>query len=159
MWSPLTSSSVPAMEICATRPPFSGLTSTTASPDSNVFTTASRAAVWHPAGDQILGVQNQLGNSALHLLDATGKLLEVLWQGTGKEVIGAPHWSPDGAQLVAAVWRAGQWGLQLFDITTRTWSTLTNDAAIEAHARLLRTATAWCTAPTTTACTTFNGWN
>lgn len=94
-----------------------------------------RAAVWHPAGDQILGVQNLLGNSALHLLDASGKLLEVLWQGTGKEVIGAPHWSPDGTRLVAAVWHAGQWDLRLFDVATRTWNILTDDAAIEAHAR------------------------
>ena len=68
-------------------------------------------------------------------MDTTGTLLDVLWQGTGKEVIGEPRWSPDGTRIVAAMWSAGQWDLQLFDIAARTWSKLTGDAAIEAHAR------------------------
>jgi hypothetical protein len=93
-----------------------------------------RYAAWRPSGEQILAVQNKLGNTALHLLDNSGKLLEILWQGADKEVIGAPHWSPDGTRIIAAVWRAGQWDLQLFDVAARTWSKLTDDAAIEAHA-------------------------
>ncbi|MBI3776723.1 MAG: hypothetical protein HY273_14470 [Gammaproteobacteria bacterium] len=92
------------------------------------------SAIWNPTGDKILAVQNQLGNSALHLLDGSGTLLDVLWQGTEKEVIGEPHFSPDGTRIIAAVWSAGQWDLQLFDIATRTWSKLTGDAVIEAQA-------------------------
>lgn len=93
-----------------------------------------RYAAWRPDGNRILAVQNRQGNSALHLLDSSGKLLEVLWQGTAKEVIGEPHWSPDGMRIVAAVWSAGQWDLQLFDVESRTWNKLTDDADIEAHA-------------------------
>ena len=92
-----------------------------------------RYATWRPACDQILAVQNKQGNSALHLLDTSGTLLDVLWQGTEKEVIGEPHFSPDGTRIVAAVWSAGQWDIQLFDVATRTWSKLTDDTAIEAH--------------------------
>ncbi len=93
-----------------------------------------RYATWNPAGDKILAVHNQLGNSALHLLDSSGTRVDVLWQGTEKQVIGEAHFSPDGTRIVAAMWSAGQWNLQLFDIATRTWSKLTDDDAIEAHA-------------------------
>ena len=93
-----------------------------------------RFATWHPSGDQILAVQNKLGNSALHLLDINGAILDVLWQGTENQVIGEPHWSPDGSRIVAAVWDAGQWDIQLFDVKTRSWNKLTDDTAIEAHA-------------------------
>ncbi len=93
-----------------------------------------RFAAWHPDGQRMLAVQNQQGNSALHLLDRTGTLLKVLWQGNAKEVIGEPHWSPDGDRIIAALWSSGQWDLQVFDVKTRSWSKLTDDSAIEAHA-------------------------
>ena len=89
-------------------------------------------AAWSPDGKRLAAVHNDAGQSALHLLDANGKLLETLWQGHDDTVLGPPSWSPDGRQLVASVWRRGTfWNLESFDPETRQWRMLTHGPDIE----------------------------
>jgi len=91
-------------------------------------------ATWSPDGQQIIAVHNDAGNKALHLLSANGELLETLWQGSDKEVISQPDWSPDGKSIIAAVWRPdSQWNLEEFSLQTKTWRKLTQTAYIEAQ--------------------------
>jgi Tol biopolymer transport system component len=93
-------------------------------------------ATWSPDGQHIVAVHNETGEHALHLLDAQGQLQEVLWQGNDKTVLGAPDWSPDGSQLVLAVWhRDTLWNLEGFDLETHQWHKLTSGPAIEATPR------------------------
>ena len=91
-----------------------------------------RAATWSPDGKSIIAVRNDLGNCSLHLLTNTGKYVETLWQGTNKDVVTELDWSPNGKELVAAVWRPdGQWNLESFSLKDRSWKKLTNTKQIE----------------------------
>lgn len=93
-----------------------------------------RFAVWSPDGERIIAVYNMRGVNSLQLLDARGKLIETLWTGAPGEVIADLSWSPDGAALVASVWRQAQgWNLERFTLGDRRWQALTQDAAIEMH--------------------------
>ena len=90
-------------------------------------------AAWNPSGQDIIAVHNQLGQHALHRLDANGNKTDTLWQGKNKTVISSMDWSPSGDKLIMAVWRPDtMWNLELFDIQTRQWKPLTHDTAIEA---------------------------
>ena len=89
-------------------------------------------ATWSPDGKNIIAVHNRLGQHALHLLDEHGAKIDTLWQGTDNTVISSLDWSPDGASLVMAVWRARTlWNLERFDIKTRQWTFLTHNTDIE----------------------------
>ncbi len=95
-----------------------------------------RMADWLPEGKGIIAVHNSGGQNALHRLDANGERVAVLWQGTQGEVISHIDVSPDGNQVVASLWRAGQgWDLALFELATGKWSALTQTEAIENHPR------------------------
>lgn len=94
-------------------------------------------AAWHPNGEQLLAVHNEVGEKRLDLLNADGELIETVWNSEHGEVISNPQWSPDGSFIVAAVWRPdsgnhdGNWNLERFDLTSRQWSKLTSNPAIE----------------------------
>jgi Tol biopolymer transport system component len=91
-----------------------------------------RFACWSPDGQEILAVHYQLGEYALHLLNKSGKLLKILWQGKDKSVLGPPDWSPNGDQVIMSVWRpATQWNLETFNVQTRKWKRLTSTSYIE----------------------------
>jgi len=93
-----------------------------------------RYAAWHPDGARILAVHNQGGKHALHLLDETGKRIEVLWAGEQDVVFADPDWSPDGASVVLAAWRPQEgWNLERFILSERRFEPLTRDSAIEAQ--------------------------
>ena len=94
-----------------------------------------RHAAWSPDGDRIAAVRQVGGRSELVLLDANGRLLEVLWQGR-EAVLGPLDWSARGG-LVAALWRpeAGQWDLARFHLDRRRWTLLTDDAAVQTDPR------------------------
>ena len=96
-------------------------------------------AAWSPDGQQITAVHNSGGQSALHLLDTHGKLLEILWQGTDHTVLGALDWSPDGQQLALPVWRRDSlWNLESFSLANRQWRMLTHAPGIETTPRYSR---------------------
>ncbi len=96
-------------------------------------------AAWSPDGQQIAAVHNSGGQSALHLLDTNGKLLEILWQGNDHTVLGALDWSPDGQQLALPVWRRDSlWNLEGFSLPDRQWQRLTRTAGIETTPRYSR---------------------
>jgi hypothetical protein len=98
-----------------------------------------RSAAWSAAGDRIAAVHHELGASRLDLLDADGGFIETLWTGEGDAVIGDLDWSPDGASLVAALWRNGSgWNLELFSLAERRWRALTNDSAIDVQPQFTR---------------------
>ena len=98
-----------------------------------------RQAIWHPEGNRIAAVGLALGRSRLDLLDSSATRIETLWEGTDDTVIGDLDWSPDGAQIVAAVWRRdGGWNIELFSIAARQWRALTRDRAIEMQPRYTR---------------------
>jgi hypothetical protein len=90
---------------------------------------------WSPDGESIIAVHMSLGQSSLHLIDAEGKLKDVLWDGKNEEVLGQIDWSPDGKQLVASIWRAGNWNLESFDLQKKKWHALTSDHWVEAQPR------------------------
>lgn len=91
-------------------------------------------AAWSPDGKQIAAVQNDTGDKALHLLSSSGEFLQPLWQGSDKEVIAQPDWSPNGNTIVAAVWRSGDgWNLEEFSLQSKTWRKITNTDYIEAQ--------------------------
>jgi hypothetical protein len=93
-----------------------------------------RYAVWSPDGTRILAVHNQGGKHALHLLDDTGKQVEVLWAGQQDVVFADPDWSPDGTSVVLAAWRPQDgWNLERFILSERRFEALTRDKEIEAQ--------------------------
>jgi hypothetical protein len=95
-----------------------------------------RHAAWSPDGQRIAAVHHELGESRLELLGADGKLLEPWWRGERGDVVGAIDWAPNGASLVAAVWRRESgWNIEQFLINERRWRTLTNDSAVEGEPR------------------------
>ena len=106
-------------------------------PDSKIKTQLTHGqrylqATWSADGKNIIAVHNQLGQNALHLLDAQGNKRETLWQGADDTIISSLDASPDGDSLVASVWRPDTlWNLERFDLKTRQWHLLTHGASIE----------------------------
>lgn len=93
-----------------------------------------RSATWSADGSQIIAVHNSRSLSELHLLDANGRLQQVIWKGEYGEVVGQPDWSPDARYLVASVFRPGMgWNIERFDVQQRQWLAVTNDAYIDAN--------------------------
>ncbi len=93
-----------------------------------------RYAAWSPDGARILAVHNEGGKHALHLLDDSGKRIEVLWAGEPDVVFADPDWSPDGTSVALAAWRPqGGWNLERFLVKERRFESLTRDSAIEAQ--------------------------
>ena len=95
-----------------------------------------RFATWSPDGTRIAAVHNTGDHSSLHLLDADGRRLEMVWSGEPDVVLSEPDWSPDGANIAFAVWRPKQgWNLELFNIGERRFRSLTHDRTIESQPR------------------------
>lgn len=93
-----------------------------------------RNAAWSADGKQIIAVHNKAGKNELHLLGNDGQLKNVMWRGKQWEVVGALDTSPDGQELVAAVWRNKTgWNLEQFNLKNNKWSLVTRDSAIEGH--------------------------
>ena len=95
-------------------------------------------ATWNPNGEQIAAVHNEAGEKRLDLLDDNGELIQTLWRSERGEILSNPQWSPDGSQIVAAVWRpengnshSGNWDLESFSLQTQQWHKLTSDPALE----------------------------
>ncbi|HEX9628187.1 MAG TPA: hypothetical protein VGA00_14695 [Acidiferrobacterales bacterium] len=95
-----------------------------------------RHASFDPSGARIAAVHHRLGVYRLDLLDADGRRLDTLWTGAPGEALADTDWAPNGATLVASVWRVdGGWNLEQFDLDMRRWRRLTDDRAIEMHPR------------------------
>ena len=95
-------------------------------------------AAWSPDGSNIVAIKNYRGQHAIHLLDAEGKLLQVLWQGKDDETLSGLDWSADGKLLVSSVWRKGTaWDIETFDMQSHTWSKITDNMLIQTDARFV----------------------
>ncbi len=95
-------------------------------------------AAWSPDGSSIVAIKNEHGQHAIHLLDAEGRLLQVLWQGQDDETLSGLDWSDDGKLLVSSVWRKDTaWDIETFDMQSHTWSKITNDMQIQTDARFV----------------------
>ncbi len=93
-----------------------------------------RQAVWSRDGKHIIAAHNELGLNSLHLLDAEGQFIEVLWAGKQNEQIGRMSYSPTSDKVAASVWRKDHgWNLEQFDLSARTWTALTDDQFIQNH--------------------------
>lgn len=91
-----------------------------------------RHATWSPDGKNIIAVQINLGQSALHLLTANGEYVKTLWQSKNKEIVSELDWSPDATNIIASVWRPQtQWNIETFNINDQNWQQLTNTRGIE----------------------------
>jgi Tol biopolymer transport system component len=91
-------------------------------------------AIWSPDAKNIIAVHIKQGNTALHLLNAAGKYLKTLWQGTNYEVISTLDWHPGNNTVVAAVWRPkSRWNLEIFDLSTSQWKQLTSTPQTESQ--------------------------
>ena len=95
-------------------------------------------AAWSPDGSKIAAVKNYRGQHAVQLLDASGTLLSVLWQGKDDEVLSGLDWSADGKLLLSSVWRKDTgWDIETFDMAHKAWSKITNDMLVETDARFV----------------------
>lgn len=93
-----------------------------------------RRAVWSPAGDRILAVQNKYGTNELHLLNPKGELQEVLWRGTTHEQIGHMDWSPLADEVAISIWRKNLgWNIEVFNLNDRSWRVITRNSSIQQH--------------------------
>ena len=93
-----------------------------------------RQAVWSNKGDRIFAVHNKLGINSLHVLDEDAKFIEKIWVGDEGQQIGQMSYSPVEDKIVASVWRKNLgWNLELFNIATRRWSSLTRDEHIQSY--------------------------
>jgi hypothetical protein len=91
---------------------------------------------WHPDGDRLAAVRMEAGSASLVIVDATGGIQEVLWQGKDGEVLSGLDWSPRGDRIVSSVWRPGRgWDLEVFSPESRTWQQVTRDTAIQMQPR------------------------
>jgi hypothetical protein len=90
-------------------------------------------ATWSPSGDRIAAVHTGRGQSAVHILDLQGKIIDVLWQGSNDEIVTNIDWSPDGEKLLASVWRAGHWNIETLDISSAQWTALTTTGSIDSR--------------------------
>jgi hypothetical protein len=89
-------------------------------------------AHWRPDGEKIAAVHVAQGNSELHLLNTEGGHEETLWRSEAGETLGDFDWSPDGTQLVAAIWRPKVgWNLEQFTLANRQWHAITDSPLIE----------------------------
>lgn len=95
-----------------------------------------RYGAWSPDGSRIAAVHNGGGSQALHLLDAEGRLLEVLWPGEPDVTLADPDWAPDGESIVLTVWRPqSRWNLERFWLRERRFEMLTHDPAVKTNPR------------------------
>ena len=95
-------------------------------------------ATWSPDGSQIAAVRNYRGQHAIHLLDAKGRLLKVLWQGKDDETLSGLDWSADGQLLLSSVWRKNSgWDVETFDVARKSWVKITDDMLVETDARFV----------------------
>lgn len=95
-------------------------------------------ATWSADGSQIAAVKNYRGQHAIHLLDANGKLLNVLWQGVNNETLSGLDWSADGQLLLSSVWRKDSgWDAETFDVANQTWVKITDDMLVETDVRFV----------------------
>jgi len=84
-------------------------------------------AVWRPDGQAIAAIQSEYGLTSLRLLDTAGKMTRVLADLPMGDTVGSVAWSPDGATLVAAIYRKQTgWNLELLDVNTHLWQALTS---------------------------------
>jgi len=89
---------------------------------------------WHPDGEQMIAVHTKLGRNTLVLLNQSGRLVDLLWEGKEGEYIGGINWSPDGLKLAASIKRNNtSWQIEEFDINKRRWTKLTYTSDVEAQ--------------------------
>ncbi len=90
-----------------------------------------RWAAWNPQGDRIAAVKGTEQGVELWLLDEEANPLRRLWR-AGREVqLSHLDWSPDGRELVAAVWQRGSgWSLRRFHLQEERWETLLADGSV-----------------------------
>ena len=91
-------------------------------------------AAWSPDARNIIAVHVKQGNSALHLLDASGKYIKTLWQGTAYEVVSTIDWHPTKNVIAAAMWRPNShWNIETFDLETMEWMQRTPTSETESQ--------------------------
>ncbi len=95
-------------------------------------------ATWSADGSQIAAVKNYRGQHSIHLLDADGELLQVLWQGKDDETLSGLDWSADGQLLLSSVWRKDSgWDVETLDVANQTWVKITDDMLVETDVRFV----------------------
>jgi Tol biopolymer transport system component len=86
---------------------------------------------FHPDGNRLICVENQLGKNRLVIYDLTTGRSEILdWAGEDRIWL-HPRWSPDGKSVAVSVWNDGAQGLALLDIDHKKTSTLLMDPALD----------------------------
>ncbi|MDH5765537.1 MAG: hypothetical protein OEZ38_05920 [Gammaproteobacteria bacterium] len=93
-----------------------------------------RSAAWSVDGEEIIAVKQEAGKSEIHLLDAEGKLKDIILQEGINTIIGQPDWSNDKRYIVASVFRESSgWNIERYDLKNRRWQKLTSDSAIDVY--------------------------
>lgn len=91
-------------------------------------------AVWDYDGKSIIALRHKAGEFELHRLSTAGELLNVLWTSGNDTIVSQFDISPDGKQLVAAVWRKnGGWNLEWLNIEAAQWEMITRNTDIQAY--------------------------
>ncbi len=92
-------------------------------------------ASWNQDGSQIAAVKTKQAKHRLDLLSSSGEFLEILWESDHEVYLGDIDWSPNENKIVAAVWRKPQgWNIEIFDLSTKRWTAITNTPDIEGQA-------------------------
>lgn len=92
-------------------------------------------ASWHPSGRQMAAIRVHEGETRLELLDQKAHWIKTLYSDPEQQQISSLDWSPDGNRLLLSQYRQGQWDLFSFSIADQHWQRLSNNPAIESHAR------------------------
>lgn len=91
-----------------------------------------RRAMWAPDGQYIAAIYSRLGKHSLILLEPSGKIRDILWEGSSNEVVSDIDWSPDGKYILAAVKsKSRTWNIREFSLEKKEWSNVTDNFAIE----------------------------
>lgn len=91
-------------------------------------------ANWAHDGKSIIALHHEAGKYELHGLSLNGDLEEVIWAATAGEIISQFDVSPDGQNLVVAIWRKKSgWNLEFFNLKNKHWSPITGNTDIEDH--------------------------
>lgn len=91
-------------------------------------------ANWAHDGKSIIALHHKAGRFELHRLSLNGDIEEVIWASTQGEIISQFDVSPDGQNLVAAIWRKKYgWNLELFNLKNKLWNPITRNTDIQDH--------------------------
>jgi WD40 repeat protein len=93
-----------------------------------------RSATWSANGDVIIATKLIKGRSLLVILSKSGDEIKTLWKGNDTDIVSQIKASPDGENIIAAVFRASSgWNIEEFNLGSLNWRPITDDRYIDMY--------------------------